>query len=82
VYGSRVPNIASNRSYYSAEMWSFWTLYLGPVLLQHRFHRQKYYVHFICLVRLLNICLQFEITNDEIKEICIRFIQWVRDYKK
>ena len=35
VYGSHVPNIASDRSYYSAEMWSFWTLYLGPVLLQH-----------------------------------------------
>jgi len=71
VYGSRVPNIATNRSYCSAEMWSFWTLYLGPVLLRCRFHRQKYYTHFVQLVRLLNLCLQFEITDAEIDEIRI-----------
>ncbi|KAJ6568807.1 hypothetical protein B0H19DRAFT_1209274 [Mycena capillaripes] len=28
-YGSRVPNIAKDRPNVSAEMWSFWTLYLG-----------------------------------------------------
>jgi hypothetical protein len=82
VYGSRVPNIATNRSYCSAEMWSFWTLYIGPVLLRRRFQNQKYYKHFIQLVRLLNICLQFDITDDEIQEIRIGFIQWVRDYER
>jgi hypothetical protein len=46
-YGSRVPNIATNSSYCSAEMWSFWTLYLGPVLLRRRFQHQKYYKHFV-----------------------------------
>ena len=28
-----VPNIATKYLYCSAEMWSFWTLYIGPVLL-------------------------------------------------
>jgi hypothetical protein len=32
-YGSRVPNVATHCSQCSAEMWSFWTLYLEPMLL-------------------------------------------------
>ncbi|KAJ7760285.1 hypothetical protein DFH07DRAFT_867862 [Mycena maculata] len=80
-YGSRVPNIAKDRPNVSAEMWSFWTLYLGPVLLRHKFKKEKYYRHFIKLVHLLNICLQFEITNDEIKRIRTGFIEWVRIYE-
>jgi Transposase family tnp2 len=81
-YGTRVPNIAQNRSNCSAEMWSFWTLYLGPVLLQRRFQRPKYYTHFVSLVRLLNICLQFEITDDEIEELRVGFAEWVIEYEK
>jgi len=81
-YGSRVPNIQTHRSQLSAEMWSFWTLYLGPVLLRRRFQHQKYYAHFIRLVRLLNICLQFEITDDEIEEVRLGFIRWVEDYEE
>ena len=33
-YGPRLLNISTDRSNYSADMWSFWTLYLGPVLLR------------------------------------------------
>jgi hypothetical protein len=81
-YGSRLLNIAKDKSYYSAEMWSFWALYLGPVLLRRRFQRPKYYTHFIRLVCLLNLCLQFEITDEEIEEIRLGFIQWVREFEQ
>lgn len=80
-YGSRVPNISTSSSQCSAEMWSFWTLYLGPVLLRRRFEN-KYYQHFIRLVRLLTICLQFEITDTEIEKIRTGFIHWVQEYEK
>ncbi|KAJ6538261.1 hypothetical protein DFH09DRAFT_930551 [Mycena vulgaris] len=80
-YGSRVPNIAKDRPNVSAEMWSFWTLYLGPVLLRRKFRSAKYYHHFIDLVRLLNICLQFEITDAEIETVRTGFIAWVRRYE-
>lgn len=81
-YGSRVPNIATpSRSQCSAEMWSFWTLYIGPVLLRRRFWR-KYYLHFISLVQLLSRCLQFEISDDERDEVRMGFIRWVQDYEK
>jgi len=81
-YGSRVPNISTHGSQCSAEMWSFWTLYLGPVLMQRRFQRAKYYAHFVHLVRLLNLCLQFEITDEEVEEIRVGFIKWVKDYEE
>ena len=81
-YGCRVPDIAKDHSYYSADMWSFWTTFLGPVLLRRRFQCPKYYTHFIHLVHLLNICLQFEITNAQIEEVRLGFIQWVKDYEE
>ncbi|KAJ3501992.1 hypothetical protein NLJ89_g9087 [Agrocybe chaxingu] len=80
-YGARVPNIAADSTTCNAEMWSFWTLYLGPVLLRRRFQRPKYFRHFVRLVQLLNICLQFEITKQEIEELRQGFIQWVKDYE-
>jgi hypothetical protein len=81
-YGSRVPNITNDRANVSAEMWSFWTLYLGPILLRRRFRNIKYFKHFVLLVHLLNICLQFEISKDDILEIQIGFTQWVKDYER
>jgi len=61
-FGSRVPNVATHQSQMSAEMWSFWTLYLGPVLLRRQFQRPKHYTHlcdlFGCLQRFQQIMTQ------------------------
>ncbi|KAJ7362705.1 hypothetical protein DFH08DRAFT_910807 [Mycena albidolilacea] len=81
-YGSRIPSIAKDRPNVSAEMWSFWTLYPGPVLLRRRFKRPKYYRHFVQLVRLLNLCMQFEITDEEIETLRTGFIAWVEEYER
>ncbi|KIM89672.1 hypothetical protein PILCRDRAFT_84614 [Piloderma croceum F 1598] len=62
-------------------MWSFWILYLGPVLLLLQFQCQKFYGHFVRLVQLLNLCLQFKLTDDDIEEIRVGFIKWVKDYE-
>ncbi|KAG7088933.1 hypothetical protein E1B28_012878 [Marasmius oreades] len=53
-YSARIPDISRDRSYMLAEMRSFWTLYLGPVLL-HNHLSPRYFRHFISLVKLLNI---------------------------
>lgn len=81
-YGARPQNIASDKTYCTADSWSFWTLYLSPVLLQRRFHNQDYYSHFVELVRLLNICLQFSITWSEVEEIRVGFQKWVLEYER
>ncbi|KAF8262478.1 hypothetical protein EI94DRAFT_1773176 [Lactarius quietus] len=67
-YGCRVPNIKKDHHICTADMWSFWTLYISP--------------HFILLVKLLTTCLKFEITSEEIIFIHSRFIDWVEKYER
>jgi hypothetical protein len=33
-FSCQIPNLAKDRTYFTAESWSFWALYIGPVLLQ------------------------------------------------
>ena len=81
-FGARPPNIVDNKAARTAESWSFWALFLGPVLLRRRFNKPQYYKHFVCLVELLNICLQFEITSEEVEIVREGFIEWIKDYER
>lgn len=81
-FGPRPPNIASDKISWTADSRSFWALYLGPVLLNQRFIHQRYYTHFIDLVRLLNLCLQFEISRTQIDELREGFAAWVKKYEE
>jgi hypothetical protein len=81
-FGARPPNIESDKTACTADTWSFWMLYLGPVLLHHKFTHQKYYEHFIKLVKLLNLCLQFELTDEDVEMIRQGFIKWVKKYEQ
>ena len=81
-YSPRIPDVSKKGSYLSADMWSFWTLYLAPVLLRDCFKKPKYFAHFIDLVRLLRICMQFEISEAEIEELQVGFKKWVKDYER
>ncbi|GLB44025.1 hypothetical protein LshimejAT787_1502090 [Lyophyllum shimeji] len=80
-YGSRVPHIATDRASMSAEMWSFWALYIGPVLLRWQFQRPKYFEHFVLLMRLMHICLQFEVDDEQLYVLRKGFIKWVTEYE-
>jgi hypothetical protein len=82
VFGSWPLNPASHKASYSAKAWSFWTLYLGPILLHQWFCHQQYYKHFIQLVKLLQMCLKFEITTEEVQIIYDGFINWVKNYEQ
>ena len=81
-YGPRLPNIATDQNQCTADMWSFWTLYLGPILLRRRFSNQKYYKHFVSLVKLLNICLKFETSASDIEILDSGFQEWVEKYEQ
>jgi hypothetical protein len=79
---ARPQNIAENASACTADAWSFWALYLGPVLLRGRFSKEAYYKHFVKLIKLLRICLQFEILKDELSEIREGFQDWVKSFER
>ena len=82
-YASARPhNIAEDMSACTADSWSFWALYLGPVLLRGRFSKDAYYKHFVLLIKLLRTCLQFEISRDELSEIREGFQDWVKTYER
>jgi hypothetical protein len=81
-YGPALPDLSADGVRITADMYSFWALYIGPVLLRRRFRNEKYYNHFVELVVLLHICLKFEITRDDIQTLRDGFIKWVQDYEK
>jgi hypothetical protein len=80
--GPRPFNVATDANRWTADSRSFWALFLGPVLLERRFKKEKYYQHFIDLITLLNICLKFEYTKADITTIRAGFIKWVEDYEQ
>ena len=82
VFGCRVPNIAELRYQLSAESRCLFATHVGPALLRNRFRFPRYYQHYIRLVRLINTCLDFEITRTGIEEVRNGFAQWVRDYER
>jgi hypothetical protein len=81
-YGPRIPDVSQKSSYMSADMWNFWTKYLGPVLLRKEFKKPEYYWHFVNLVELFNICLQFRISQGEVEKLRTGFQKWVKEYQQ
>ena len=80
-FGARVPDVANPKGQLTSETRSVWTLFLAPILLRRRFQNSRFYKHFMKLVNLLNICLQFEISHEEVDALEEGFVSWVQDYE-
>ena len=59
-FGAVVFNIFMKQSQMMAEKWSVWTFYIAPVVLHRRFKKDKYYKHFIKLIKLVKLCLAYK----------------------
>jgi Transposase family tnp2 len=81
-FGARVPNIATQRFQMTSEMYANWTLFIAPVVLRGRFKMPRYYKHFMQLVELLKLCLEFEISEAILNRIDKGFQLWVVEYEK
>jgi len=75
-------NIHNDRSSFTAESYSFWFIYIAPILLHGRFQHNKYYDHFLNLVKIMKTTLQFSVTHDEVDELEESLICWVMTYEK
>jgi hypothetical protein len=80
-YGAKVPDLAQHMGEMTAESWSFWTLYLAPILLHGEIPR-PYYEHFCRLVELLHICLSYTITMGQLTALKTEFQCWVTEYER
>jgi hypothetical protein len=81
-FGARVPNLEKERSYMTAEAWSFWVMFIAPIVLRNRFTKPRYYTHFIKLIHLIHLCLAYEMKPDDINLIRVGFQEWVVEYER
>ena len=66
----------------TADSWSFWAQYIGPILLRNHFQNHQYYKHFIDLTCLIKLCLNYDMELTDIEEIRNGFAEWVKEYEK
>jgi hypothetical protein len=81
-FGSSIPNPATDCSSFTSSTWSVWSLFIAPIVLQGRFPEDRYYKHFCSLVELLNLCLQFEISEEDFNKIELGIREWVVNYEQ
>ena len=81
-FGARMPNIYGERSSMTAETWSIWVMYLGPILLRDRFLKPVYYDHFVKLSCLVHLCMSYKMERSDIALIQNGFIEWVQEYER
>ena len=81
-FGARTPNLDKERSHMTAEAWSFWVMYIAPIILRDRFTKPRYYTHFMKLVHLIHLCLSYDMKASDINAIRIGFQEWVVEYEK
>lgn len=80
-FGCRIPNLKDKRYEITSESMLLFATLLGPALLRGRFRRPRYYTHFVRLVKLINLCMGFEATFDQVDEIRTGFARWVQDFE-
>ncbi|KAF8576804.1 hypothetical protein K439DRAFT_1366216, partial [Ramaria rubella] len=76
-----IPNITKEHGIFTAEAWAVWFIYLALHLLQGQL-ALKYYDHMILLITIVQICLQFIITDHEINVLEQMMIWWVHQYEQ
>lgn len=79
---SALPNITTDQHLYTAEMYSFWFLYIGPILLKDRFPDEKYYEHYMDLVKWIKKCMRYVIPRNELPSMQLSIISWVKTYEE
>jgi hypothetical protein len=80
-FGARMPNLEKERSYMTAEAWSFWVMFIAPIVLRNRFQKPRYYTHFMKLVQLIHLCLAYDMKANDIDTIRVGFQEWVVEYE-
>ena len=75
-------NIAEDSSYFTAEGWAFWFMYLAPILLQGRFQKEVYYDHLCKLADIIKICIRFSLKHEEIDALEVHIAAWVKEYER
>jgi len=63
-------------------MHSILTMFFIPTLLHCQFQKPQFYKYFLHLVCLPKLCMEFELTQEQIDELEEKFKNWVKDYEQ
>lgn len=74
-------NPIDRKSFWTAETYSYFLMYLGPIVLRDRLP-PRYYQHFIALSELTKLMVKLDITDDDLHRSEHDLTQWVRDFEK
>ncbi|KAF7340500.1 hypothetical protein MSAN_02121400 [Mycena sanguinolenta] len=74
--------LGATPSYYTAEAWAFWFVYLAPILLKGRFRNPKYHTHLCEFSDIIKACLRFTSTTTQIQQLREDITRWVRKYEE
>lgn len=76
-----IPNIQTSWSKFCGETWSFWLIYIGPIVLRGRLP-QKFYDHYLELVHILKCLLMLENTTEWIRELRSEIVGYVERFEE
>ncbi|KIO24452.1 hypothetical protein M407DRAFT_47490, partial [Tulasnella calospora MUT 4182] len=81
-FGRRIPNIAEDRTYFTAEGYIVWATLYAPILLRDRFRDEHYYRHWMKFISIIHRCMQFGITTEEIDTLRADIHEWYTEYER
>ncbi|KAI5448975.1 hypothetical protein NCC49_005708 [Naganishia albida] len=76
----RIGNI-KNKSFWTAETYSYFLMFLGPIVLKDRLP-EKYYKHFILLSEITKKLAMLEIEWDALEGLHKGIVRWVRAFEQ
>jgi hypothetical protein len=78
-----VPRVGSikNKSFWTAETYSYFLMFLGPIVLKGRLP-EKYYKHFILLSEITKKLTMLEIEWDALEGLHKGIVRWVRAFEQ
>jgi hypothetical protein len=81
-FGRSIPNIAQDRTFFTAEAYLVWWTLFAPILLRDRFSHQKYYTHFTLFLSIINQCLDFQSTRSQRDQLRHNIAKWYSEYEE
>lgn len=81
-FGRRIPNIAEDRTYFTAEGYIVWATLYAPILLRGRFRNDRYYRHWMKFISIIERCMQFAITVEEMDTLRADIHEWYTEYER
>lgn len=81
-FGRSIPDIAEDRTYFTAEAYLVWSTLYAPILLRDRFPNRRYYRHYVLLISIVTRCMDFTSTKVSRDQLRKDIVQWYSEYEK